>query len=500
MILTNNLNTYKHIQNGIDLNNNVNISESYQNYPIIENFGLLDGITRARRAVANRTTGNTSSNQNSNQRQMIQYRRQMQNMQRGMSGMRNQIRRLNGQLSRLRVQYQQKLRELRESKNKLSEMEIKLKEEELKRAKMLEEQIIIRKIALISQKIETIQTEFKKHMDIYNQRTKLNELTGRMIRNKQHEITTDKFLQTKFVESDFDTNKLNNLQTDIDTVERQVQISENETLRKNNYIFQLKIIFIFLLVCSIPSYMMKVDKMTDTQGIISIGVVSIILIIILFKNFLNHRYSNVNDINTQNWIKPDIEMVVRDQTQIERTKQEFESKLKNMSPLDKLEFIVSQKKTKAINNENYSVAGHYDDIIKSITYKLARGDIYGGYGSDQGILDYIEKLNSDEESEHLNRQNELERQQKLIQQNITNQENTIKNIKNTQNENRNNNSKLNDTIKELQDKLKFEKNQLNNISIRKQKLSKKENEYGVANIDDIQNLTSIRNFKSIGTV
>ena len=127
----------------------------------------------------------------------------------------------------------------------------------------------------------------------------------------QNEYKTNVILNKQKKEVSFDKKKLSNISNDIDTVKRQVEISENDTLRKNNFIFQLKIIFIFLILSIIPAYLMKNNKLTQYQGIIVLGSMCVILVFILFKNFLNHRFSNPNDFNVQLWNKPDIQEVVR---------------------------------------------------------------------------------------------------------------------------------------------------------------------------------------------
>jgi hypothetical protein len=311
------------------------------------------------------------------------------------------------------------------------------------------------------------------------------------------QVKTDNIINKQIKEQDFNKDKLGNVSEDIDTIERQVQISENETLKKNNLIFQLKIIFIFLLLSIIPTFLMKNNKLTQPQGIGVLGVMGLILLYILFKNFLNHRYNNVNDINVQNWIKPDIEAVVRLKTEGINRANAIQERLNNMSPLEKYEFLLTEKKNYAVQNKDYAIAGYFDDKLKRITAAIAAGDIYGGLGnSDEDVISAIESLNDEEENKKLERMNQIQRELESIRQKISIQESTINTKITEQQQNRSSNSELETQINTLRKKLKFENEQLLSIQERNNRLQTGNN----TELNEDERLQQLVNFRGIGSV
>ena len=334
-----------------------------------------------------------------------------------------------------------------------------------------------------SNRVHTMNT-----MNAYSKSVKENDDLKHAIQN---EYKSNVILKKQKKETTFNRQKLNDISNDIDTVKRQVEISENETLRKNNFIFQLKIIFIFLLFSTIPAYLMKSNKLTQTQGIVVIGSMCLILVFILLKNFINHRYSNPNDYNVQLWNKPDIQEVVRRETQALNNAQSLQDKLNNMPPLEKLEFLLTEKKNTAIENEQYTLAGIYNTQLKQITNALASGDPYGGLGSsDQDVLQAIDRLNSEEHQREAQRIQELDNQVKAIQQNIDAQKSQIQNRLVQQEQNEDSISTLQSQITKLQQQIVFEENQLAEINNEKSQFSKSRS--------DKDMLDDLKQFKAIG--
>lgn len=328
----------------------------------------------------------------------------------------------------------------------------------------------------------------------------INQLNDKSDAYVQDTYRTNVIINKQQKEIDFSQKKLNQISEDTDTVRRQVEISENETLRKNSLIFKLKIIFIFIMLSCIPAYLMKTDKLSQMQGTIIIGVISLILFVILLKNFINNRYNNPNNLNVQLWTKPDVQEIERKFTKAENDKKSLQDKLKNMTPLDKLEFLLSENKKTAINNENYAEAGHYDTIIKSITNKLAAGDRFGGFGSEQGILAFIDKMNSDAEKQRIQKQLEIQNNERMIQNNIQKQQEQIKNLQRAQRKNASQNKLIQESINKLNNSIVFEENQLNNLETQEKQLKNPPERPGFESEQTKSELEDLKNFKSIGSM
>ena len=255
--------------------------------------------------------------------------------------------------------------------------------------------------------------------NIYNSNTDL-------INAVENNNNTDVIIKKQTKEALFNKNKLSNINDDIHTIKRQVEISENETLKKNNFIFQLKIIFAFLLISIIPTYLMKTNSLNEKQGIAVLSVFGIILIFILFKNFLNHRFSSVSDNNIQIWEKPNIQNIDENIDKPELNK-------KANVPINKLKDILTVQRDYAVNNHNYTLAAYYNNMLKNVVSKMSEpngifsGDLTewgGGEGRDDNdITSFITQLTRDHELKKIEFEKNMEKDKILL--NIQNQRATI---------------------------------------------------------------------------
>ena len=158
----------------------------------------------------------------------------------------------------------------------------------------------------------------------------------------------------------------------------------------------------------------------------------------------------------------------------------------------KLEFLLTEKRNVAIENENYTLAGIYNTQLKQITIALASGDQYGGIGSsDEDVIQAINKLNSEEHQREAQQIQLLDNQTKEIRQNINNQKSQIQTKIIQQEQIDDNNSELQNQINNLQKKIIFEENELSQLSLLNQ-------QYSDTGIIPKDMLNDLNNFKAIG--
>ena len=93
---------------------------------------------------------------------------------------------------------------------------------------------------------------------------------------------------------------------DIITLKRQIEISQNQTIRRNNKLFILKTMFVYFLILIIPILLIKNNNISNTVGIISISVITLLFLGMILLNFYRNR--NINSINydVRDWDKPNI--------------------------------------------------------------------------------------------------------------------------------------------------------------------------------------------------
>ena len=72
-------------------------------------------------------------------------------------------------------------------------------------------------------------------------------------------------------------NKLNNNDLNISTIKRQLEISMNNTDKKNNLLFFLKLVLIYLLLSTLSIIVMKNNLLSDRHGIYLLSIIVLYL-------------------------------------------------------------------------------------------------------------------------------------------------------------------------------------------------------------------------------
>uniref|UniRef100_A0A6C0JD30 CPW-WPC domain-containing protein n=1 Tax=viral metagenome TaxID=1070528 RepID=A0A6C0JD30_9ZZZZ len=113
-------------------------------------------------------------------------------------------------------------------------------------------------------------------------------------------------LLVKNQESEIDRNegKLDNINSDILTLRREIQIGENDFKEKSFIAFFLKNVFIFLLVAILIALLVKNQTIESNTGIIAGIVVSSVLLLVCLYNYVIYSNRNVNIFHKRDWVKP----------------------------------------------------------------------------------------------------------------------------------------------------------------------------------------------------
>ena len=115
---------------------------------------------------------------------------------------------------------------------------------------------------------------------------------------------SDIILSKQQNEINYNSNKLDNAKNDIITLRRQVEISQNETLKRNNRLFLLKSLFVYLLVLFLPILLIKNNNISNLQGMISIGILTVLFVLVILFNFYRHRNINSIHYDVRDWTTP----------------------------------------------------------------------------------------------------------------------------------------------------------------------------------------------------
>lgn len=159
-------------------------------------------------------------------------------------------------------------------------------------------------INLIKNKLNHIENnhrnDFKNNIEIYKQ--KKNLLQELHNNNHKSKLILDK--QNK--EKKFNGKKIKSNKNDIITLRRQIEISQNQTIRRNNKLFILKTIFVYFLILIIPILLIKNKNISNRNGIISVSLITLIFLGSILLNFYRNR--NINNLNydVRDWNEPSI--------------------------------------------------------------------------------------------------------------------------------------------------------------------------------------------------
>ena len=123
---------------------------------------------------------------------------------------------------------------------------------------------------------------------------------------------SDIILSKQNNEINYNSNKLENAKNDIITLRRQVEISQNETLKRNNRLFLLKSLFVYLLVLFLPILLIKNNNISNLQGMISIAGITVLFVLVVLFNLYRHRNINSIHYDVRDWISPTIDTVMQE--------------------------------------------------------------------------------------------------------------------------------------------------------------------------------------------
>lgn len=206
-------------------------------------------------------------------------------------------------------------------------------------------------------------SEIERIQSFYNDSNKVN---NKIISSKSKELTFNESLKQ-------------DLQNDVDSLSRILELSDNENLKKNLNNQKLYTVIGFLLVCIIFFTLHRYKLIGSTVLTVSLSVSTMIFFLVGLIIIYRNRNNKVYDVSVKSW---DSDSKVR-QLEIENTGFERSSnrranqresvrdilaKLESLEkPLDRLFFILKQKQQEAIENKDYNAAAYYTDLITYYT-------------------------------------------------------------------------------------------------------------------------------------
>merc|ERR1712146_180709 len=205
-----------------------------------------------------------------------------------------------------------------------------------------------------------------------------------------NQLKSDIVLRKQEAELENNYNKLDNMKGDILTVRRQVEISMDDTLKRTNKIFLLRVLFVYLLVMIIPIVLMKNNNISNMVGMASMSTITGIFVLSVLWNFYQHRNRNSLRSSLRQFTKPDIEKVLKEDPLTEKDKQALERS--RQTPMNRLLDLLENCVSTAVKEQDFEEAKYCQDRLNNINKNIQDGNSLGGYLSDKDILDEVREI------------------------------------------------------------------------------------------------------------
>jgi len=263
--------------------------------------------------------------------------------------------------------------------------------------------------------------------------------------------------QTKEMSHNY--NQINDIKNNLNTLRRQVEISMDESMRKNNNLYILKIILVYLLLSILPILLAKEKAISKTISIIFMVILSLIFILLILWNFYQTRNRYPLRYSVRTFNTPTVAEVLKKEL-VNSIEEESEQEQEE----DNCDDIINELKklfTKAKLNNELCVAGQIRKKFRDFEHQSAMGKKFCGQADNVALSlvykEYKEKLDKaiDETAKNKTKKaKELKTKLDEINLEINQKENLI-NAKKNKCDNKKNELKdikkeRKDTIEELQ--------------------------------------------------
>jgi hypothetical protein len=145
--------------------------------------------------------------------------------------------------------------------------------------------------ALLDEKklaLSRLELEYKSAVSIYNSSLQNKDKTDMYLLNQDREINKNQ-------------EKINQLRSEILTLRRQVELGENEYLRKSYKVFFLKHIFVFALIGMFVGLLYKKGTISGNAALLAVVAMAIVFALTFAYNVFINRYRNNNYFHRMDW-------------------------------------------------------------------------------------------------------------------------------------------------------------------------------------------------------
>jgi len=158
-------------------------------------------------------------------------------------------------------------------------------------------------------KLDMLRNE--KEKAFIDQKRIYDDYTNKRKGNLDRDYKTTLILKKQDQELKHNYEKIYKIKNDILTLRRQVEIDENTMRKRNNKIFLLKLLFIYLIASILPILLVRNESITMNKALYILGIITTIFILAVLWNFYHARNRDKLRYNVKHWTKPSLKKALK---------------------------------------------------------------------------------------------------------------------------------------------------------------------------------------------
>lgn len=256
---------------------------------------------------------------------------------------------------------------------------------------------------------------------------KYNMHTSIISSNEDNSEKTKLLQQKQNKEISYNFDQINDVKNNVLTLRRQVEISMDDTLRKNNNLYLLKVTLVYLLTVCLPIIFIKGEIISWNIAIFVIIVLSIIFLSLIFYNIYDTRNRYALRYNVRKFNEPNKEDIIENEKEEKEEDEENLIEITCQNYSDKLYAMYVQAK----QNDQYCEAGKIKKKINKLKQDMAIKDPnkkWCGYENQEDIKNVLDKLLIDLEKDAKEKKEKNEEAKDRIEEELKSMEKQLEEL------------------------------------------------------------------------
>ena len=216
---------------------------------------------------------------------------------------------------------------------------------------------------------DTWETAFDERQRLYDNATNVIQS------NEDNSQKTVLLVKKQRKEMTHNFNQINDIKNNLNTLRRQVEISMDESMRKNNRLYLLKIVLVYLLLSILPILLVKEKAISQTFSIFIMVLLTILLFILILWNKYQTRNRYPLRYSVRTFNTPTVEDILDNE---ETKKDEEEDEEEDEDNCEDMIKALKKLFTQAKLTNQLCIAGKIRKKFREYEHESAMGKKYCG--------------------------------------------------------------------------------------------------------------------------